>query len=181
MSDEPSAISAVAVVKQTTAFVSGGAVTAKIFDPLSVAKTAQCDADDCGESKKPDGWLRSSKHGAWIRIHHSPRQFLFTPINVRDGPPHDSLSLTRLSVIRYITDPTKGKLEYIDSTPTRMVDQWTDPVLAHKWVGYWIGEAWLFDRIRPDDAPIPDLTSVQSLDYMSVSALLGQTGRLGNQ
>jgi hypothetical protein len=79
MSDEPSATSVVAVVKQTTAFVSGGAVTAKIFDPLAVAKTAQCDADDCREPKKPDGWLRSSKHGAWIRLHHRPRQFLFTP------------------------------------------------------------------------------------------------------
>jgi hypothetical protein len=60
-----------------------------------------------------------------------------------------------------------------------MVDQWTDPVLAHERVGYWIGEAWLFDRIRPDDAPIPDLTSVQSPDYISVSALLGQNRPTG--
>ena len=173
MSEEPSATSAVAVVKQTTAFVSGGAVTAKIFDPLAVAKTAQCDADDCRESKKPDGWLRSSKHGAWIRLHHRPRQCLFTPLNVRSGPPHESLSSTRLSVIRYITDPTKGEVEYIDSTPTRMVDQWTDQTLAHKRIGYWIGETWLFDRLRPDGSSIPDLASVQTPNYISVSALLG--------
>ena len=109
-SDPSSAASAVAVSAQSPAFVTGGAVTANVFDPLSLAKTAQCGADADQESKKPDGWLRSSKHGAWIRVHHNPRQCLFTPINVRDGPPRESLSSMRLSVIRYITDPTNGPI-----------------------------------------------------------------------
>jgi hypothetical protein len=134
-SEDLSATSAVAVVKQATAFMSGGAVTARIFDPLAIAKPAMCDAEEGRAPKNPDGWLRSSKHGAWIRIHHKPGQFLFTPMNVSNGPPKESLSSTRLSVIRYITDPTIGEIEYVDSTPTRMVDEWTDKTLAHKKIG----------------------------------------------
>ena len=80
----------------------------------------------------------------------------------------------RLSVIRYITDPTKGAIAYIDFTPTRIMDHWTDPNSAHKRVGYWIGETWLFDKVAPDGEPITDLSRVQSLDYASVSTPIGQ-------
>ena len=83
----------------------------------------------------------------------------------------------RLSVIHYITDPTKGPIEYIDFTPTRSMDHWTDPNSAHKRVGYWIGETWLFDKVAPEGEPITDLSRVQSPDYISVSALTGQKRR----
>jgi hypothetical protein len=59
------------------------------------------------------------------------------------------------------------------------MDQWTDPNLAHRRVGFWIGETWLFDKIPPDGAPIADLPRVQSPDYISVSALMGQKQQPG--
>ena len=95
-------------------------------------------------------------------------------MNVRDGPPRESLSSMRLSVIRYIADPTKAPIEYIDFTPTRIMDHWTDPNSAHKRVGYWVGETWLRDKVAPEGEPITDLSRVQSLDYASVSTPIEQ-------
>ena len=42
-----------------------------------------------------------------------------------------------------------------DVTETRVVDDWADPVLAHRHIWYWIGETWFFqsDTVPEDLCP----------------------------
>ena len=54
------------------------------------------------------------------------------------------------------------------------MDHWTDPNSAHKRIGYWVGETWLFDKTPPDDEPITDLNRVSSPDYASGSIQVEQ-------
>jgi hypothetical protein len=120
--DPATVISVVAVDSRPIAVLVGGVVTASPFDPLALANAAHLQQDD-QDSKKPDGWLRSSKHNAWVRVHRNPRQCLFTPICTRSGPPRDSLSSVRVSIVRFVSDPLKGTVTDNDDSETRIIDR----------------------------------------------------------
>ena len=83
-------MSVVAVDSRLFATLAGGVVTASPFDPLAFNDADLLQHNDQG-SKKPDGWLRSPKHSAWVRVHRNPRQCLFTPLSTSSGPTPESL------------------------------------------------------------------------------------------
>ena len=62
--DPTTVMSAVAVDSRPCATSVGGVVTASPFDPLAFNDADLLQHNDQG-SKKPDGWLRSSKYSAW--------------------------------------------------------------------------------------------------------------------
>ena len=166
--DPATVISAVAVDSRPCAALAGAVVTASSFDPLALTDADLLQQDDQG-SKKPDGWLRSSTYNAWVRVHRNPRQCLFTPTCTRSGPPPDSLSSVRVSIVRFVSDPLKGTVTYNDDSETRIIDRWDDPKIAHKRIGYGVGETWLFENSLLDVDPLPNLAVVSSVELSSAT------------
>jgi hypothetical protein len=166
--DPATVISVVAVDSRPLAALVGGVVTASSFDPLALTNADLLQQDDQG-SKKPDGWLRSSKYSAWVRVHRNPRQCLFTPTCTRSGPPPESLSFVRLSIVRFVSNPIRGPVSYNDDSEARIIDRWDDPKVAHKCIGYWVGKIWFFENSLLDADPLPNLAVVSSVEFPSAT------------